>query len=89
MKSQKTSPQKTATAVNTVEVSSKAASQAVETNYSEQSHSPKRIENSLLDGTYNEEESAASFQQALAEWRGQAAQMNNEAQAYTTKGILA
>lgn len=24
---------------------------------------------SLLEGTYNEEESAASFQQALAEWR--------------------
>ena len=25
---------------------------------------------SLLEGTYNEEESAATFQQALAEWRG-------------------
>ncbi len=29
----------------------------------------EEINNSLLNGSYNEESSAASFQEALAEWR--------------------
>ena len=46
----------------------------------------KQGNSSLLDGSYDEEESAASFQQALAEWRGQAGKTSNEVQVYTTKG---
>ena len=52
-----------------------------------QSCSSKLEENSLLNGTYDEEESAASFQQALAEWRAQAGgKTSHETQAYSTKG---
>ena len=48
---------------------------------------PVNDNTSLLDGTYDEKESAASFQQALAEWRAQSGKTSSEAQVYTTKGI--
>lgn len=55
----------------------------------QQSHTCELEGNSLLDGTYDEEESAASFQQALAEWRAQAGKKgtNHEIQASPTRGM--
>ena len=55
----------------------------------QQSHTWELEGNSLLDGTYDEEESAASFQQALAEWRAQAGKTStsNETQASPMRGM--
>ena len=69
-----------------MEVSSKVSS-ATATNDSGHPPPSKPNKNSLLSGTYDEEESAASFQQALAEWRA-AGKTTNAAQSYTSKGIL-
>lgn len=80
-KVRKISPQKQATSTNTVETSSSTT-----TNNSGHPPPSKPNENSLLSGTYDEGESAASFQQALAEWRA-AGKTTNAAQACTTKGI--
>ena len=46
----------------------------------------KPNEGSLLSGSYDEEESAASFQQALAEWRAKGKTTSSAQQVYSSKG---
>lgn len=85
----KSSPQKPISAVNTDEIPCKKVSPTVTCTSEQQSHTCEVEGNSLLDGTYDEEESAASFQQALAEWRAQAGKTStsNETQASLAIGM--
>jgi hypothetical protein len=69
----------------TVEAFSKTSTSTA-TNDSGHPPPSKPNENSLLSGSYDEKESSASFQTALAEWR-EAGKTTSTTQAYPTKGI--